>query len=237
MRLEDLPVPLPRDVRETYDEILKGTGQAPDIERRDNGRRYRMSVESDRVRMQIDYKLTGHRWIWAASQLYVDGVQRPIMDSPQRFFLLWHDPDGNGYERVDPDAEPVIEPYPLEDAPPELRTFVETILTKAETGVEGCTFGRIGTVPVVRLTRGGRVLLVWLKQAGPVWMPHAIRLTEDGYNHTPTAGTSFDEAMAMFLGDRTGPAGVPSGGPKVGGAHAPARLTGVEVRKQSVMRI
>lgn len=245
MKLEDLTTPLPRAVREVHGEILKGTGQAPDITVRDSGRRYRLSVESTRVRMQIDYKLTGRRWVWAASQLYVDGVQRPIVATPQLFYRLWHDPDGDGYKRADPADDPALEPYPLEDAPPELRQFVESLRARfgnldADGGPDVAPtleIGRSGDAPVIRIVRGTAVLSVWLKQMGAMWLPHALRLVRDGYDHTPVAGTTFEDAIAIFLGDLTGPRSAPAGASKVGAAHAPARLTGVEVRKQSVMRI
>jgi len=243
MRLQDLTTPLPREVRETYDEILKGTGQEPDINRRDNGRRYRMTVENARIRMQVDYKLTGRRWVWAASQLYIDGVQRPIMPSPQAFFRLWHDPDGDGYRRADPVDDPVLEPYPLEDAPPELRTFVQHLRDRldglADSDGSGVTltFGRVGEAPVLRMTRAGSVLSVWMKQTGPAWFPYAVRLVVDGYDRTPAAGTTFDGLLAEFLGDRTGPGLAPAGGPLVHAARPAQRNTSVEVRKQSVMRI
>lgn len=241
MKLADLHTPLPGEVRHTYDEIVKGTGVEPDIERRDNGRRYRLAVNSDRVRMQIDYKLTGRRWVWAASQLYVDGVQRPIMKTPQHFYRLWHDPDSDGYPRADPADEPPIEPYPLEDAPEDLRVFVERLRTRFE-GREGkvLTFGRHpdGT-PVVHVDNRetGGTLLLRLERVGPTWFPSHLRLTRGGYDRTSEAGGSFEEALRLLLGDWRGPAVMPSGGPKVRGASDAQRNTSVDVRKQTVIRV
>lgn len=241
MRLEDLMFTVPHEVQRVHDEIVNGTGQEPDVEVRENGRRVRMAVEHERVKMTIDYKLTGSRWTWSSSRLWVDGEQRPIMQTPAHFYRLWHDPDSNGHRRADPADDQPIEPYPLEDAPADLRHFIETLQARLDPSKATLLFGRVtthgATLPVIRLDTENGVLTVQLRRTGPAWLPYAYRLVKDGYDLTEVSGGSFEDALRMLIGDHTGPIGAPAGGPKVGGSHAPERLTSVEVRKQSVMRI
>lgn len=238
---------VPEHVRKWREAIERNIGQPVTLERRDT-RRYRITAESDRVRMTVDYKLTsGQGWIWAASTLHVDGERRPLAENPEAFYRLFRDPDSGGRR---PAELPPLEPFPLddppEDMPPAERAFVAAVRRRFEDdrrfGDAELAVGRVpatgepGTArrPVVAVqltTPDGAVVQLSVQPTGI-----GMRAVRDGFECTNDLDGDLKAAIDALFQERGVPQRVQPGSPGAAREHRAERLTSVEVRRQSVIR-
>lgn len=220
---------MPADVRDCYDNIEYGTGQAPRVERIGD-RRFRLTAENERVVMTIELKMTGPgRWVWARSTLTVDGQRRELAESAAAFYRLFRNPDDGGKQPVDPADEEPFEPYPLEDPPPPaVQALMDRLSQRLDSTVEA---GRLadGTPLVVVTTPHGYLRV---KMGAEL----AMRAVVDGYDVTGDAAQSLDE-MLRKLTDAHDPAKpAPTAAGPARRASDTKRNGSVEVRRASVIR-
>jgi len=226
---------LPAEVRRIVTEITDHTGTAPDVHRVET-RRFRLTLANARVRMTLDVKMTGPgRWKWAGSTLHVDGVRVPIMPSPEAFYRLFNDPDEGGRR---PAELPPLEPYPLEDAPVEEALLFQAVRGRFDANPRFAeailTFGRDpegGGVLQIADPSGVTVQLTVLPEG------IGMRAVKDGFEATHDLDADLREAVGALVRERGVPKPVQPGSPGARGQREAARLTSVEVRRQSVIRV
>lgn len=221
---------MPQAVQGWCRDIERGTGQAPQVERVGD-RRFRLTVENERVLMTVDFKTTGPgRWVWAGSTLTVDGVRRPLAENAAAFYRLFHDPDSGGKRRVDPADEEPFEPYPLDDPPPPpVRQLMDQLTAQLGRKLEATiTAGRLGDgTPLVVITVPRGYLRV------RVGAEVTMRAVLDGYDETGSAKESLADVLRRLIEAHDPATPAP---PPVARPRPSTRSNSVEVRRQSVIR-
>ena len=223
---------MPKDVREWFDDIERGTGQPPRVEKIGD-RRFQITAENERVTMTLDLKMTSPgKWVWAYSTLTVDGERRPLAKNAREFFRLFRDPDSNGLVRVDPADEEPFEPYPADELPVTVQNLV------------GQLTGRLAHLdPVVRAGRlaDGTPLVEATVPHGYVRVKVGaaleLRVVRDGYDVTVDAKDGIESALRSLTEDHDPTKPAPAAPGRARRATEAQRNTSVEVRRATVFRI
>lgn len=90
---------MPGVVHEPYAFLLDETNVEPIVERTGFGR-MRLTHLGDRTKMTIDFRLSGRKWRWQESRLFIDGKRVPNADSPEMYVSIYRDPDGGRRNHV-----------------------------------------------------------------------------------------------------------------------------------------
>jgi hypothetical protein len=213
----------------------------PPVVEHTGGRRWRVTVDTGRVRMWVTYQvLSRGRLDWVASQLFMDGVRVERADSYEEFLRIVRDPDGRDGQppEVFVEVDPADAPAPVYAA---YRTFSRALPgLPAGTRVGVRRAGRRWQVVVENdrmCVRCGFVagLMNPQRPQRPASVRKAARPVElvlDGVDVTEQINGRLDRALAML---RAHP-GAPR--PPVIGHERPAAAdTGVRVRQQVVLRL
>ena len=227
---------VPPEVHRIELEIARHTGRAPQVERV-NDRRYRLTHSNRRVHMTLDLKMTGPgRWKWAQSVLHVDGQRVPVMPTPEAYYRLFNEPDSGGREKV---KLPPLEPYPLEDAPPEDQLFLRACLARfaadKRTSQLKVTVGRVDGSTALQIFDPAKQVTLLLALTGDGL--GVLSSDRDGFDATGDLGDELNHALSLLGHERGVPKPMEYGSPGARRQHEAARLTSVEVRRQSVIRV
>lgn len=204
------------------------------------GIRWRLTAASDRVTVWADYDARSHgRMQLKTSKLYIDGEEVPRVDSYAALIRVFADPD-NGREIPEEDPNPAeVDP---QTAPEEVQRAYHLLAGKSPAGMRvlvrnhnwrwyvcqendriqlAIVFGQF-LIDHQRPLRGATVGLV---------RKDPVRLTIDGEDLTGMVRGRLDKAMGLIAGHPA--AAAP---PAVAGESPAARNTGVEMRRQIVIR-
>jgi len=163
---EVAPKFVPKAIVKLVADIDKNLGFQPTLTRVGD-RRIRITIDhpsQPRVFCTVDYKFTGNRWEWANSKLVVDGNRIAIMESPQAFYRLFHDPDSLGMKAADLSILDKLAPIePDSTLALHTRGLAEFIQAKVR---------RIdpNTQIDVKVYRGNAALLVTMARAHILWV-------------------------------------------------------------------
>lgn len=157
---------MPKAIVKLVADIVKNLGFEP-LLTLVNHRRIRITIDhpsQPRVFCTVDYKFTGNRWEWANSKLVVDGNRIAIMESPQAFYRLFHDPDSLGLKAADLSIIDKLTPIELDST---LATHMQGLAEFVQTRVR-----RID--PETRIDmkayQGSAALLVTMARAHILWL-------------------------------------------------------------------
>lgn len=231
----------PKQVRNRADDLGKATGHPPVIEqvRPD---RWRVTMANDRVTMTIDYKPTNGRpprWVWASSELYIDGVrQDELTNGFEHFVRVFKDPDEfkNPHPTPVPLDTPLDEVSSLDDLPSMVRKSYLVLADKL--GDDAVTVGRSRSYWVLQVVTGDatmRVNLIDTSGHGEWELDHQhpIQLVIGGRDFSDEVEGNIERAMGLIMKPAHQAA---PGNPPVAGPAPAARSNAVETRRQTVIR-
>jgi hypothetical protein len=228
---------LPKYVAYTQRIIKEGTSIAPQVVRISDNR-YRLTIANDRIFCTVDIKFTGNRWVWAGSQLVVDGVRRQkLMESPEAFFRLFHDPDSDGLQKADLANIPE---YPeVKDLDPALQKMLEIAKAKLETSAPEVQHPQLRVVQ----HRSRAILETKLSNGIMRWDINGERLIlliMDGWDLTDRfdSGATLTAILAYLTNGHAIRSTTPDGsGPVTHGTpNSKTTANSVRVRNQAVIR-
>jgi hypothetical protein len=234
-------VPVPRGVTAFAGHLSADTGATAKVEHM-GGRRWRVSVQNDRVQMWVEYEARSHgRLDWRRSELFIDGQSVKCADSYADFLNLFADPD---------DRKPPPFPAPIEvdasSAPPLVRRVYYSVATvvKTQEGF-GLTILRAGRRWAIEVS--GDQLLMRVNFVTPLIDParpmrepvtrllrsQAITLVLNGVDRTGEIDGRLDRAFRLIQAHKASPTPAPI----TEASTAQVQSTGVTVRQQKVMRL
>jgi hypothetical protein len=235
---------MPRVVFEPYGFLLDETGVEPVVFRPGPGR-MDLVHSSDRVRMVIRFRLSGHTWQWVKSTLHVDGEKKPIAASWPQYAAIFKDPDEGRRNYVPKGARKAVLP--------EMRLVDERYAPAVVVQCVHEVRALVGSHKVIDVTvsltqdqsqyaiaaqdeEGGRIVYWFRDDRCGAWEPHAVTLiSPTGYDITQFHSDRIDDALLEFLGSTSRAAQRTT----LPGGHAvQASVTNsVEVRKATVRRV
>lgn len=230
---------VPPKVQRWADWLHEQTGHQPQLTK-SGPRKWRITMQNDRVTMTVDYKITGPgRCLWNASTLEVDGQRRELAADCHHFVQIFKDPDG---DRFDPQQEGVLADMPPEVDPATAPRKIREMYQQMVAGVAG-TDGtpRLGRRGYVRWTIGFDCdafsfrLNMKRTPSGFERDPDLpVQYFVDGQDRSGHVDGTVDRLLALLCG--TPRADTPAN-PAIGGAAGAAVNTSADVRRQTVIRV
>lgn len=217
-------LPMPATVVEATEELRRATALEPVVEQ-PHSRKWRITVASDRVTTTMDFSVQGHRCRWVGSTLAVDGVSRPLVDTPEELGELFRHPDP-----VSVVVEPMPPAVPVSEAPVRVRHYYAILASSPLGRAATITIGRSPKHWVIGFDLADRVTLR-LEFHGKTW---GLLLVVDGVDRSREIDGELDQALAL-IGDALGEP--VSGSSSVPGTAPAARSNPVEVRRNTVIRV
>lgn len=232
------PAAIPHLAAKMSAQLLEATGQQPVVVFVGNGR-WRLTLAGPRVRVTVDFQGgLGKKARWAASELFVDGRQRPIAKDLDDFVRIWNNPDG--------EAEVQLAAVPaggdIASAPQAVRSchaqLAAALADRTDVKVEveaGFDRGR-WTLGITLPFGGLRMFYIRGRYGGP-WTPdphQPLQIVANGKDLTEEAAGDLAAALALLLTKPDG--GAPPSAGKIAGKAGTTRQRGVEVRNQVVIR-
>lgn len=235
---------MPGVVFEPYGFLLDETGVEPVVHRTGVGR-IELVHSSDRVRMSIRFRLSGHTWQWVKSTLHVDGEKKPIATSWPQYVAIFKDPDEGRKNHVPKGARKAVLPELREvdeqyapavvvQSAREVRSLIGAHKAIDVTVLITEDQGRY--VVTARDEDGGRIVYFFQDDRCGTWEPHGVMLiSPTGYDITRFHSERIDETLLEFLGatSRAAQRTTSPGGKAVRASVA----NSVEVRKATVRRV
>jgi hypothetical protein len=225
---------LPPSVKIVLDELLRLTGQAPQLHRV-NKRLWRITQANSRVVMTADLRQDSQGRIhWADSTLKVDGKNWPLAQSIEHFAQIFNDPSHSH------------EPIPIEPMPPE-RPISEAPLVVQHQYRQ--LAGKVGSHVALKLGKRGREWVIGLETAknslqlsyqqarGKVWAlagRRPIQAIIDGVDQSRAVEGSLEEALRLLSGAESSES--PNTPRTTGATAAAAKTNSVAVRRATVIR-
>lgn len=221
----DLYVPKP--VTEWADKLRADTGHPTSVDRL-NVRTWRLTTESDRVRLTMDFISAGRGKIRRhGSTLAVDGAPRDLARDYPHLLAIFKDPDEGRGEPDTPDD--MFPPRNPEDAPTtvqmDYRVFVKAGITPE--------IGEADGQWMIGFRRENSSLLLKYRRRGAGWVM-SLQVIVDGVNRSHEADGDINAALALMGGTNPTPAGDKT--PRIAGKSASARSNSVETRRATVIR-
>jgi hypothetical protein len=204
-------------------------------------RRWRLSLNNARVRLTMEFKLTGgSRCVRGGSTLSIDGVQVERAEDFEHFVRIFADPDAEyGNRQITPPGwDAAVEEKPADDVPKLVRDTVK-MLTRKLSDTAAFTVGTAGTkFWVVEI----RMNLAVLRVSFHMWADGTCCLVEDplfllmvdGIDVTEQVNGQLDKALAMMNRPAHDAAPEKRG---ITGAAGTTRDVGVETRRTTVLRL
>lgn len=204
------------------------------------GRRWLVSAANERVEVRSEYQVVDTRRLQLkASELLIDGRQVPRMQTYTDLVRLFANPDGGGEPAGD---DPELVEVPVEDTPEGVRPTYQMLAKRRPSGLQ-LLVRRAGRRWYVCL-ENDRVQLRFVfvdflmdhrrptRDTGVGPPRHRpIVLVVDGEDRTDEVDGRLERALAMAGSHQA--AQSPAG---IAGEHAAAVNTGVDVRRQTVIR-
>lgn len=207
------------------------------------GIRWRITVSTDRVRMWVDYETRSRgRLLMKASQLFIDGEQAPRADSYSQLVSMMSDAGRQETTSAEEISEVAVE-ADICDAPEEVRRVYRkwAAMSLPDLRLVSRRQGRRWSVCLenerIQLTANFEDCL--MNPQRPMRDPatrlshkEPVTLIIDGADLTDKVQGRLDRALAMMAAHQSAPRD-----PAVAGESAAAVNTGVQVRRQSVIRV
>lgn len=217
---------IPQLVTEWVDRLRDDT-QCDSTVERINDRKWRLTAESDRVTLTLDFILQGNGKVrWKGSTLAVDGTPRALAEDYEHLLRIFMDPDG---DMRPPEVMEMPPARCVDDAPFTVRTFYG-ILSRFDK--DAAEIGERDGAWIVGLGSGDTAIRLVFTRRRKEWGMGRLQVIVNGVDRSAEVRGDVTKALALMAGES--PA-VP--GEKVIGMPArPARTNSVEIRRAAVIR-
>jgi len=233
--------PTPSAIMTFADNLASDTGLTPSISHQ-KGRRWRVEIASERVRMWVDYEvLSRGRLQWSQSQLFIDGQQAARATSYAGLLDIFRDPDGKS-----PEPPPQYIDVDPSTAPGVVRAMHARLAAKIHLlpGDFTLALHRAGRRWAIVISSSRTVLryrftTALMNTQRPERDPRTrenrrpLELEIDGVDVTAQVNGRLDKAIAMICDHVAAPPPAAIAGP----SRSAVQATGVTVRKQTVLRL
>lgn len=243
--MNDSPAVVPPSINRLAAQISQELGHQATAQPLPEVRRWRITVNSPRVTVTLDYTIRQRgRALQAGSTLTIDGQAVPLADDIDHLAAIFADPDTASRTDTatsDSTPAPLASTCEPDDAPPEVRRVYQLLTTKLGSGTQGRL--RIGRSSrgywcvAIEHPRVDLCMFFWtrLRRDGNAErIPDGIQLFVDGTDRSAEAAGRLDRALGLmapaFTAAPAAPPAPPSRQAPVGPSNA------VRERRNAVIR-
>jgi len=228
---------VPKVISDLVARLKEATGHDGRIERLDV-RTWRMTTESDRVRVTVDFDIKANGKVRRkGSTLAIGGVPQPLAQGFEDLVRIFKEEDSGqdpapvvAGEEKPPVIEPMPPARPIEDAPSIVQAAYQAMTRTGKLPVE------VGEDEngrwVIGVETDTRVLRLGYARVRKQWGIGGLQVIVDGVDRSREAGGDISKALALLLG----PGAAPEAEKRIGSPSRSARSIAVETRRATVIR-